>query len=132
MRKFTLAALTVVLAAASINIGSLASDVGTTSDSSFSRDVLSSKQPVVVDFYADWCGPCHRMAPVVDQLSNEYGGRVRFVRVNIDSSPNTAQRYGISSIPTFGVFKNGRMVGSTTGDMPKQELAGTINRALTR
>lgn len=132
MRKFTLAVLTAALAAASINIASVASDVGTTSDSSFSQDVLSSKQPVVVDFYADWCGPCHHMAPVVDRLSAEYGGRVKFVRVNIDSSPNTAARYGVSSIPTFGVFKNGRMVGSTTGDMPKQELAGTINRALAR
>lgn len=132
MRKIILAAITVGALAAGLNITSSAADVSVTSDSSFAQDVLSSRQPVVVDFYADWCGPCHRMAPVVDRLSAEYGGKVKFVRLNIDASPRTAQRYGITSIPTFGVFKNGRLVGGTTGDMPKQELAGKIDAALTR
>jgi thioredoxin 1 len=107
-------------------------EVSTVSDANFSQAVLSSSTPVVVDFYADWCGPCRHMSPVVENLSSQYGGQVKFVRVNIDNSPQSAARFGISSIPAFRVFKGGRMIGSATGVMSMQSLEATINQAIRR
>jgi len=85
---------------------------------SFSSDVVDSKQPVVVDFYADWCGPCRIVSPIIEQLSQEYDGRIRFVKVDVDKSPELAEKYGVMSIPTIIFFKHGkemtRVIGATS------------------
>jgi thioredoxin 1 len=77
------------------------------SDDSFRQEVLESDQPVLVDFWAEWCGPCKMIAPVVEELAHEYDGRVKFAKVNIDFSPKTAVEYGIRGIPTLLIFKGG-------------------------
>jgi thioredoxin 1 len=106
--------------------------VGVSNDNTFAKTVLASPTPVVVDFFADWCGPCRRMSPVFDRVAAQSGDGVKFVRVNIDTSRGTAARYGISSIPAIRVFKDGRLVGSADGLMPEQQLSATINQALNR
>jgi thioredoxin 1 len=126
--QFSLAAALFVLAGAASS--AFAAPVVSSNDTNFGQDVLSSATPVVVDFYADWCGPCRRMGPVVDDLSTQYGDRVKFVRINIDSSPNVAAKFGIRSIPAFRVFQNGRIVGSATGMMPEQQLSKVIDSAI--
>lgn len=128
MKNFAFAALSLVALAAASGLAANAA-VSTVSDASFAGSVLASPQPVVVDFYADWCGPCRRMGPVVDDLSQQLPN-VKFVRVNIDNSPRTAQRYGISSIPTVAVFAGGRELGASTGAVPEQQLANSIEQLL--
>ncbi len=89
-------------------------------DATFEQEVLKSSTPVVVDFWAAWCGPCRFMAPVIEELAQEYAGKVTFAKVNVDENMTTAQTYGVMSIPTFGVFKNGAEVGRFMGAMSKQ------------
>jgi thioredoxin 1 len=129
-KQLTLAAALLVLAGAASS--AVAAPVVSSNDANFARDVLSSATPVVVDFYADWCGPCRQMGPVVDELSTQYGDRVKFVRVNIDNSPDVAGKFGIRSIPAFRVFQNGRLVGSATGMMPGQNLCKVIDGSIGR
>lgn len=88
-------------------------------DQNFADLVLKSEIPVMVDFFAEWCGPCKMIAPVVDELSAEYEGKVLIVKVNVDESMETAQTYGIMSIPTIVFFKNGEEVDRVTGALPK-------------
>lgn len=88
-------------------------------DQNFADLVLKSEIPVMVDFFAEWCGPCKMIAPVVDELSSEYEGKVLIVKVNVDESMETAQTYGIMSIPTIVFFKNGQEVDRVTGALPK-------------
>lgn len=109
--------------------GSQTSAVETTDDK-FDKDVLASQVPVLVDFSAKWCGPCQRMVPVVDQLAKEYAGRIKVVKVDVDSSPTLSSRYNIRSLPTFMVFKNGDGVDAHTGALPRETLAALINRNL--
>ena len=104
--------------------------VGETSDASFSKDVLQSKDPVLVDFYTTWCGPCKIMAPVVEQLSAQYNGKVKVYRMDIEKNPGVAQALGIESIPTFALFKGGRPVDGAVGVVPKQRLAEKIDEHL--
>ena len=92
------------------------------SDSSFDGDVLKSDIPVLVDFWATWCGPCRAIAPVVDQIATEYAGRLKVGKVDIDAHGDIATRYGISSIPTLLLFKEGRVVDSRVGAVGKSEL----------
>jgi len=92
------------------------------SDSTFEQEVLQAAKPVLVDFWAPWCGPCRMVAPIVEELAQEYDGKVEFVKLNTDDNPNTAVKYGIRSIPTLLVFKGGEPVGQIVGFRPKSDL----------
>jgi thioredoxin 1 len=91
-------------------------------DTTFDQEVLQAGKPVLVDFWAPWCGPCRMVAPVVEELAEEYDGKVEFVKMNTDENPNTAVKYGIRSIPTLLVFKEGKPVGEIIGFRPKSDL----------
>lgn len=88
----------------------------------FEREVLQSSLPVLVDFYADWCGPCQMMAPVIHQLAEEYEGKVKMVKVNVDEAQSLAVSCGVSSIPTLAYFEGGRMKGVSVGFVPREDL----------
>jgi thioredoxin 2 len=99
-------------------------------DASFAQDVLRSPVPVLVDAWAPWCGPCHMIAPVVDQLATELAGRIRVVKLNVDENPRTAARFDLRSIPTLLVLKDGREVDRLVGVQPKREIARRLERVL--
>ena len=96
--------------------------VGKTSDASFEADVLKSAEPVVVDFWAEWCGPCRMIAPALEEIAGQLGDKVKIVKLNVDENPNTAAKYGIMSIPTLLMFKNGEICSRQVGAAPKQKL----------
>jgi len=100
------------------------------SDTSFENEVIKSTVPVMVDFWAPWCGPCRMVAPVVEELAEEYDGRVSFVKLNTDENPTTAAQYGIRSIPTLLVFKGGQPVGQIIGFRPKSDLKKRLDAVL--
>lgn len=97
-------------------------------DENFNEEVLSSNVPVLVDFYADWCGPCKMLAPVIETLAAEFEGKIKIGKLNVDNAPDTAQKYGIMSIPTLLYFKNGEIVQKTIGVVAKSEIEQTLNR----
>ena len=99
----------------------------TFTETNFQRDVLNSSQPVLVDFWASWCGPCHVMAPVIDDLATEFAGRVTVGKVNVDDEPDLAAQYGIRSIPTLLLFKDGQIVDQAVGVVPKRVLTEKLN-----
>lgn len=99
-------------------------------DDSFKEQVLESEVPVLVDFWAPWCGPCRMVAPVVDEIAEQYEGQVKVVKVNTDENPNTATQYGIRSIPTLIIFKGGQKVDTVVGAVPKTTLANTLEKYL--
>nr|QVY57996.1 thioredoxin [Betaphycus gelatinus] len=99
-------------------------------DSSFSKEVVNSNLPVLVDFWAPWCGPCRMVAPVVDAIAEEYQDRIKVVKINTDKNPTTATEYGIRSIPTLMIFINGQRVDTVIGAVPKTTLCNTINKHL--
>lgn len=101
-------------------------------DGEFETEVLKSDVPVLVDFYADWCGPCHAIAPTIEALSNEFEGRVKFVKVDVDSDQEVASRYEIMSIPTIMLFEKGKVEDSIVGAYPATVYKQHIERALTR
>ncbi len=92
----------------------------------FDAEVVNSEVPVLIDFYADWCGPCKMMGPVVDELAKEYDGRIKVGKVNIDEEPQLAQKYGVMSIPYFAFIKNGKLVDDELGAVPKARLENKI------
>jgi thioredoxin 2 len=99
-------------------------------DATFAQDVEGSPVPVLVDAWAPWCGPCHMIAPIIDQLAAELAGRVRVVKLNVDDNPRTAERFDLRSIPTLLVLKGGREVDRLVGVQPKQEIARRLERAI--
>ncbi|MFC0819629.1 thioredoxin [Moraxella marmotae] len=99
-------------------------------DRQFEQDVIQSKEPVLVDFYADWCPPCQMIAPMLDELAEDYAGKAKIVKINVDQNPEISARYGIRSIPTLISFKQGKPLQQTAGAMPKPQLAALIEKAL--
>ena len=97
-------------------------------DANFESEVLKAGTPVLVDFWAPWCGPCRAVAPAVDAIANEFTGRVKVVKLNTDEEQQVAIKYGVGSIPTLMVFKNGEMVERVTGNRPKADLAALVSR----
>ncbi len=95
-------------------------------DSNFENEVLKATGPVVVDFWAEWCGPCKAMSPLVDDLAKELGTAVKIVKVNIDENPNSPTKYGVRGIPTFMVFNQGQLVDTRVGSMSKTQLADWV------
>jgi thioredoxin 1 len=100
------------------------------SDKDFDGEVLSSNEPVLVDFWAPWCGPCKMVAPVLEEIAGDYEGRVKVVKVNVDENAGTASRYSIMSIPTMMLFKNGAAVETIVGFRKKEDLSGIIDKNL--
>ena len=99
-------------------------------DTTFEEEVLRSSEPVLVDFWAPWCGPCRMVAPLVEELAGEYDGKVKFVKLNTDDNMQIAARYGIRSIPTLLMFKGGEPIDQVIGFRPKGDLKRTIEKAL--
>jgi thioredoxin 1 len=99
-------------------------------DNNFSTEVLESELPVLVDFWAPWCGPCRMIAPLLDELSNTYEGKMKIVKVNVDECPQTATSFAIRSIPSLLVFKNGENVETQMGALPKGALISLIEKNL--
>jgi thioredoxin 1 len=99
-------------------------------DASFAGEVLDSDLPVLVDFWAEWCPPCHRLAPVLDELAAEYAGRARIVKVDVDANPETSRAYGVLSMPTLSMFRKGEVVSQVVGAQPKARLRAQIDAAL--
>tara|TARA_Y100000766_G_C18422507_1_gene372743 strand:- start:114 stop:440 length:327 start_codon:yes stop_codon:yes gene_type:complete len=97
------------------------------SDQSFEQDVLKSQEPVLIDYWAEWCGPCKMIAPVLDELAEEYDGRVRIAKLNIDENPETPPKYGIRGIPTLMLFKNGEVEATKVGAVSKAQLVAFID-----
>ncbi|HXH23284.1 MAG TPA: thioredoxin [Dehalococcoidia bacterium] len=99
-------------------------------DSTWEQEVLKADKPVLVDFWAPWCGPCRMVAPIVEELADEYEGKVQFLKLNTDDNPQTAMKYGIRSIPTLLVFKQGQPVGQIIGFRPKSDLKKRLDSVL--
>ncbi len=95
-------------------------------DENFEEEVLNSDMPVLVDFWAPWCGPCNMVAPIVEQIAKEYEGKLKVCKINVDEAPHTSATYEIRSIPTIGIFKDGQMAGSVIGAVPKDVLIEKI------
>ena len=95
-------------------------------DATFAQEIEQSPLPVLLDLWADWCGPCHMLAPTIEQLTGELSGKVKVAKLDIDANPDTASRFGVRSIPTLLVLKNGREVGRLVGVQPKEEILRTL------
>jgi thioredoxin 1 len=101
-----------------------------TSDSTFAKDVLQSEIPVLVDFWAEWCGPCRMIAPTLEEVAAEMKGRVKIVKLNIEENPGVPSQFGVRSIPTLALFKGGQAVSSKVGVMPKNKIVEWINTSI--
>ena len=101
------------------------------SDATFDQEVVKADTVVLVDFWAEWCGPCKMIAPVVEELAGEYDGKVKFAKLNVDFNPQTSAKYGVRSIPTLLIFKGGAPVGQIVGAVPKNVLQARLDEALT-
>ncbi|MDZ7773737.1 MAG: thioredoxin TrxA [Balneolaceae bacterium] len=103
----------------------------TFTDDSFDEDVIQSDKPVLVDFWAEWCGPCRMVAPVVEELADEFDGQAKIGKVDVDNNPQTSTKYGIRSIPSLLIFKNGEVVDQIVGAVPKSQLKKKLEAQLT-
>jgi len=99
-------------------------------DDNFESEVLQSAEPVLVDYWAEWCGPCKTIAPVLDEIAQEYGGRIKIAKLNIDDNPNTPPRFGIRGIPTLMLFKDGEVEATKVGAVSKSQLTAFIDSNL--
>jgi len=108
----------------------VSNDIVYTSDDKFDEDVLQSDVPVLVDYWAEWCGPCKMIAPVLDELAGEYGDKLKIAKLNIDENPKTPPKYGIRGIPTLMLFKNGSVEAQKVGAMSKSQLTAFIDTNL--
>jgi thioredoxin 1 len=106
------------------------SDTSKVTDATFESDVLKSSEPVVVDFWAEWCGPCRMIGPSLEEIASEMKGKVKIAKLNIDENPAVASKLGIRSIPTLMVFKDGKLSSQKTGAAPKSELLRWINASV--
>lgn len=104
--------------------------VGKVSDANFEAEVLKASEPVVVDFWAEWCGPCRMIAPALEEIAGAMQGKVKIVKLNVDENPGTAAKYGIMSIPTLMIFKDGQLASRQVGAAPKQRLEQWITSAV--
>jgi thioredoxin 1 len=104
--------------------------VGKVSDATFDSEVLKAQETVVVDFWAEWCGPCRMIAPALEEIAGTMAGKVKVVKLNVDENPATATKYGIMSIPTLMIFKNGQLASRQIGAAPKQKLEQWITAAV--
>jgi len=100
------------------------------SDQSFDSEVVKSEKPVMVDLWAPWCGPCRMVAPVIEKLDGDYDGKVKFCKLNVDENPQTSARYGVMSIPTLLLFKNGQVEDTIVGAVPESVLKQRIDKIL--
>jgi len=101
-----------------------------TSDQAFETEVLQAERPQLVDFWAEWCGPCRQIAPALEEIATEYDGKIDVVKVNIDENPNTPTKYGVRGIPTLMMFKNGALVDQKVGALPKSRLLEWVDANL--
>ncbi|NUR73074.1 MAG: thioredoxin [Hamadaea sp.] len=99
-------------------------------DAAFADEVLGAYEPVLVEFWAEWCPPCHKMAPVLDQLSGEYAGRAKVAKLNADENPATARAYGVMAMPTFALFSGGQVVWQVVGAQPASRLRSKLDEAI--
>ncbi|MFD1505938.1 thioredoxin [Georgenia yuyongxinii] len=106
------------------------SNVPAVTDDTFDTEVLNSEVPVLVDFWAEWCAPCRQMAPIIDEIAGAHGSKMKFVKLDTDTNPGVAQRYGIVSIPTFNVYVGGELVKSVVGGRPKKALVEELDEFL--
>jgi thioredoxin 1 len=109
----------------------MASDkIAHVTDSNFETEVMKSSTPVLVDFWAPWCGPCRAIAPIVDELADDYAGRLKVVKVNVDDNPMTPARFGVRGIPNLIIVKNGQVAEQIIGAVPKQHLVRAVDTAI--
>ena len=100
------------------------------SDSTFEEEVLNSEKPIIVDYWAEWCGPCKMIAPILDEIADEYQGKLTVAKLNIDENQETPQKYAVRGIPTFMIFKDGELAGTKVGAMSKSQLAAFIDSVI--
>lgn len=108
----------------------MADNVSDLTDTNFDQEVLKSATPVLVDFWAPWCGPCKSIAPVLDELAKEYNGQIRIVKINVDDNPRTPSKYNVRGIPNLIIFKGGEILEQIVGAVPKDQLVAAIKKAI--